>query len=222
MTSCRDVLTEGILNRHGFENVMMTGCPAWYNIDNIGKSFTKNPPTKIVISNAQNKKNYPQNVKLLRKVRQEFPKAELYCAFHRGQSRDAETSIQEALALKGLSVSAKTFGYEVVDVSYDTSKLEQLYEKCDVHIGYRVHGHILSFSMRKPSFLIQEDGRGLGLSKSLGLPDVPAWKSTTVKEIMHYLREEVNNGYPGFSDMGKKLDTHYKTMVDFLSKIPDI
>ena len=40
-----------------------------------------------------------------------------------------------------------------------------LYSNCDLHIGYRVHAHVFMTSIKKPSILIKEDGRGEGMSE---------------------------------------------------------
>jgi polysaccharide pyruvyl transferase WcaK-like protein len=116
---------------------------------------------------------YKQAVTLMRTFKNVFRNAKLFLVFHRGMKSDKYTSRGEARYLQKLKREAEKMNYQTVNAAYDASKIE-FYRKCDLHVGYRVHGHIYFLSMRKPSFLLQEDGRGLGLSKSLGLPDVPA------------------------------------------------
>ena len=38
-SSCRDDITFNVLKNCGYQNVTMTGCPVWYDIDSIGKDF---------------------------------------------------------------------------------------------------------------------------------------------------------------------------------------
>ena len=56
----------------------------------------------------------------------------------------------------------------------------ELYRDCDLHVGFRVHAHIFFLSIRKPTFLLQVDGRGRALSETLGLPDVPLVSKSAV------------------------------------------
>jgi hypothetical protein len=39
-SSCRDIITEKILNHQGAHNVLMTGCPVWYHLPSIEKEYT--------------------------------------------------------------------------------------------------------------------------------------------------------------------------------------
>lgn len=178
-TSCRDNITKEILNRHGFKNVIMTGCPAWYDLKSIGKKFEQPKEIhRVAVSMAGGEPKYFKlQVELLQEVKKLltrlYPQVELYAAFHRGIEEDRYTSRQEATALQQLKRIAEQLRYRVVDASYGTSKLE-FYRECDFHVGFRVHAHIFFLSIRKPTFLLQIDGRGRGLSETLGLPDVAA------------------------------------------------
>lgn len=42
---------------------------------------------------------------------------------------------------------------------YDKYGLDH-YDRYDLHVGYRVHGHVSALSRRKPSYLIEQDDRG--------------------------------------------------------------
>ena len=173
-TSCRDVITKNILDRYGFKNAMMTGDPSWYDLRSIGRRFerTKNI-NRIVVTPPADAIFYKQAVTLMEMLKDVFRNAQFFLVFHRGIKSDKYTSEGEARYLQKLERQARKMNYQTVNAAYDTSKIE-FYRKCDLHVGYRVHGHIYFLSIRKPSFLLQEDGRGLGFSKSLGLPDVPA------------------------------------------------
>lgn len=173
-TSCRDVITKKILDRYGFKNAIMTGDPAWYDLKSIGRRFERpkninwivvTPPARAIF--------YEQAVTLMKTLKNVFRNAQFFLVFHRGIKSDKYTSRREARYLQKLKREAEKMNYQTVNAAYNTSRIE-FYRKCDLHVGYRVHGHIYFLSIRKPSFLLQEDGRGLGLSKSFGLYDVPA------------------------------------------------
>jgi hypothetical protein len=176
-TSCRDSMTKEILNRYGLKNVVMTGCPSWYDLSSIGKGFEQPKGIRRVgVSMAPRSAFFEQNVELLQEVRKLlkplYPTVELWAVFHRGIGEDEFTPKEEANGLQSLKECADGLDYTVHDISYGASGME-LYRTCDLHVGFRVHAHIFFLSMRKPTFLLQVDGRGRALSETLGLPDVP-------------------------------------------------
>ena len=173
-TSCRDVITKNILDRYGFKNAVMTGDPAWYDLKSIGRRFERPKHIKrIVVTPPVRDVFYKQAITFMRVLKNVFRNSQFFLFFHRGMKPDKYTSRGEARYLQKLKREAEKRNYQTVNAAYDASKIE-FYRKCDLHVGYRVHGHIYFLSIRKPSFLLQEDGRGLGLSESFGLPDVPA------------------------------------------------
>ena len=121
--SCRDNITYNILKQHGFENVLMTGCPVWYDLDHMGQSFV--PPTqlkKIVVTPPQETYLHPQCRELLSEVKKAFPNATRYCVFHRGIFPDKHTPWNQSRSLMPLAMYAKLLGYKVIDASYGTEK----------------------------------------------------------------------------------------------------
>ena len=57
--------------------------------------------------------------------------------------------------------------------AYD-GKAVMAYEGSDMHIGFRVHGHLWTLSQRRPSFLLNEDARGRAAQEALGLQSFDA------------------------------------------------
>lgn len=221
LTSTRDYYTEWILNKHGFNNTLMTGCPAWYEVDYINKQFGPvNDIRKVVVTTAQNNVFHKQNMKLLKRVHEMFPKAKKYCVFHRGILSDHETSIDEEYDLMKVKESAEYYNYEVVDASYDVEKIE-FYKECDIHFGYRVHAHIYFLSIRKPSFLLQEDGRGRGFSKSINLStDVQAYNHDSLDELMSVVESELERNFSSFLGLEKVFQSYYQNMKSFINTLP--
>lgn len=168
----RDLPTKRVLEKHGIANVKLVGCPAWYDLESLGKPFEK-PSTidSIAISTAVPRSRYyrKQFRYLLRRVSEEFPDADLYCSFHRGISYDDHTPFIRSLHLRRFKYEADKRGYTVINPAYEPEKLGQ-YRDIDLHIGYRVHGHISFLAIRHPSYLFQVDGRGTGVSESLSAP----------------------------------------------------
>jgi len=246
MSSCRDVLTEKILKRHGLENLTMTGCPVWYELDYIGKPFI--PPDgieKITVSLPPNPIYFKQALYLASETKREFPEASITCAFHRGIEKDEHTLKGKGQALKKLRNRLEGSGFSCIDTSYDTSKIEY-YKNCDLHVGYRVHAHIYFLSVRKPTFLISIDGRGTGVSKTMGTEDVPACSESSanmidrlryfpgmgrmsggilttgkpVDRLLKIINKQKQEGFTSFKTITKLIDDHYQVMTDFIKEIP--
>lgn len=175
--SCRDYQTERTLTNNGFKNITMTGCPVWYDLPSIGKSFS--PPKsikRIVYTPAQNSMFFEQSIEVLKFLQKKYPEAEILVSFHRGIGEvDEFTPKEDAENTKALAEQSQKLGAKVVDVSYDLSKMD-FYQECDLHIGYRVHAHIYFLSKRLPSILLHEDGRGNGVSEALQSPGVDAYR----------------------------------------------
>jgi hypothetical protein len=160
-----------------------------------------------------------QNAALIRGVRRRFPDAEISCVFHRGLDRDAYTGRTAAWAAQWLRRVAHAQGCRIVDAAFDTAKI-RFYRDCDLHIGYRVHAHLHFLSMRKPSFLLQEDGRGIGASASLGLPDVYAREAGALEQLFARVDVELASGFASFAPVARRLDAAYRTMREFLERLP--
>lgn len=177
--SCRDYQTERVLINNGFENVTMTGCPVWYDINSLKKDFI--PPSKIkklVYTPAQDSFYYKQSIEVLEFLVNKYSEAEIIVSFHRGIGQvDQFTTEEDAENTKKLAEASENLGAKIVDVSFDDTKLS-FYDSCDLHIGYRVHAHIYFLSKRLPSILLHEDGRGNGVSEALNSPGINAYKSS--------------------------------------------
>ncbi len=221
-SSCRDVLTQQILHNYAIDNVMMTGCPAWYYLPWVGREFK--PPTEIrclVVTTPRRLRLVPQAMALLYQIRKLFPNAAKYCVFHRGVHRDHYTRTRSAVGMRVLWETARALGYRVINAAYDLSKID-FYRECDLHIGYRVHAQIDFLSYRHPSILLHEDGRGEGLSQSLGLEGIQAYDNAkAVDEVVERLRFDLATNFSRFHIAIQKMNETYESaMLPFLQQLP--
>jgi len=219
--SCRDYPTERVLKNNDYNNITMTGCPAWYDLNSIGKPFS--PPKtirKIVFTPPQNILYYNQSIKVLQFIRKRYHTAETIVSFHRGLGKvDQYTSETDAQNTIKIADAAVKMGAKVVDVSYNVNKIK-FYEECDLHIGYRVHAHIYFSSKRLPSILIHEDGRGNGVTETLNSPGINAYRvpkivSSIFKLFNHNIYLSVL-----YSKIGMKLNENI--IDDLARKIEEI
>ncbi|KGK98392.1 hypothetical protein LI82_11855 [Methanococcoides methylutens] len=248
--SCRDYLTKEALKRNGINNVLMTGCPVWYDLDSIGKNIERPKEIKkLVFTPAQDHIYRIQNVKILKMLKNLFPDSELYCSFHRGIEADEFTSKADEKNNMAIKREADELGYNVVDTSYNLDKI-QFYDDCDLHVGYRVHAHLYFLSKRKTSILLHEDGRGRGVSESLNVRGIDAFERTSVGYIADrlnvpkvsealktmfenirpnsyaiemledYITEELTTNFARFAGVDKVIDAHYDVMKKFIKSLP--
>jgi len=207
---CPDTLS--ILKKHRIDNVLLTGCPALYDLKSIGKPLQASGHiNRIVVSDPADISLYSKVIGLIRRIKKEFTEAEINFCFHRGTQSDDYTSLKTSLAARLLKVMVKSFGCLVHDVSSNTENIE-FYRECDLHIGFRVHAHVFFASIRKPTFLLQEDGRGIGMSKLMGVGDVNARRPNAVADIMDRVERSAEVGFRNFIHIPNLIDEKFMTM----------
>lgn len=242
----RDYLTEEVLNKQGFANTMMTGCPAWYDIEYINgkRTINANEVKSIAFSTPASYRYYEQAIKVMALIKKEFPNAKLCCTFHRGVNADKYTKKTRAKFFNALKDHAKKLGFECFDLSYDANNME-IYDRYDLHIGYRVHAHIYCLSHFRKSILLEEDGRGRGANEALGTRSLSCIKriiipkkcfmlrcisslankmviadNSVVSALENYIKELKDNNYiqieKGFATIKEK----QKIMEQFIKMIP--
>lgn len=194
--SCRDWYTVRVMRNNGVSNPIMTGCPAWYDIDFIEMSHYRDninfPFKKIAISDPAKRTNISYIVPLINFIRSKFPNAEINYVFHRGISSDQLTGKRVGLLNTELANKLRDMGVKVHDISYSSEGLT-IYDKCDLHIGFRVHAHIYCLSHRGLSILIEEDGRGAGVNNALGLAGIEAYKYTSPQNLINSLMDKTKS-----------------------------
>jgi hypothetical protein len=167
----RDHITQHVLKDVGVP-AQVNGCPAWYSIPHLNqRPALPRELSRVAISTPNELRFFPQCLGLLRTTRALLPSARVVVASHQGVRSPlaAVTAGHEEIVRV-----AKSLGFEIAEIAADASKLT-IYEDCDAHIGYRVHAHIFFSSLRKPTYLLAEDSRGLGVLQSLGGLGLIAW-----------------------------------------------
>ncbi len=180
--SCRDLFSVKALRAAGFESAVMTGCPAWYDLERVHelrlRPYDGERPV-ICVSDPAVRRNEVFVEPLLRYLHGAFPASQIKYVLHRGrQTADYES--------KRRSVEALGFA-ELVELT-PSAEAFAVYDECDLHVGFRVHAHIYRLSRRQRSVLIEEDGRGGGVNEALGLPALPAY-SDEVQSENRWLRK---------------------------------
>lgn len=175
---CRDWYTIRMLKLYGITNTIMTGCPAWYDMEKIDKleldkmyseTSIKDEVT-IGISDAafeENKKYFWDVINIINRY---YSKAKIKVLFHRGISSADEEQIRD--------ICKRNNRIEYFDISGSADGLKE-YDDCFLHIGFRVHAHIYNLSQGRASILINEDARGAGVNQALGIENFNIEESNT-------------------------------------------
>jgi hypothetical protein len=177
-SSVRDFHTLNSLHFKGVNNVMMTGCPAYYDLPSIGAIVpTVKKVNKVAFSLGVSfigSKSMEMGMKeQIATLKSHFNESEFEVVFHHGlHSQDflkthGATSIHHK-AHKKFSFWLEEQQIKYVDISGSAENLVNYYSNVDLHIGYRVHAHIFMNSLSKTSILISEDGRGKATEKVIG------------------------------------------------------
>ena len=169
---CRDLITAELLRSNGYDSAVFTGCPAWYDLSKVAETGLLMKPNlgqvkTIAISDPAKRGNLDAVKHLVSALEEAFPDASMKIVFHRGWRADGHSRGALAKRQTKLVSWAEGHGIPSVDISYGWEGFHE-YDSCDLHVGYRVHAHLYNMSQRKPSFLIEEDGRGYGANDALG------------------------------------------------------
>lgn len=250
---CRDFLTARTLKNNGLDKTVLTGCPAWYDLEFINETkIAQNVDLglkSIAFSTPAAKLFTNQSIEIMTLIKNKFPNSKLYCAFHRGIGEDSFTSKKEYTENMKMKNHAEKLGYEILDLSFDVENMK-IYDSTDLHIGYRVHAHIYCLSHRRPTILIDEDGRGRGVNQALGLYSLDAYKRVVnfemnfiknslnmnnklvkllniskinpylIKNLSNYLDESIVNDFVQYESVFSNMNKYYKNMKDMITKIP--
>lgn len=191
----RDTVSLSILKNNGVDSVVLTGCPAWYDLQyldstDINGSVDLKNIRRIIISDpgvtkepGEQMVRAEQAIAVINYLKERFHNAELIFTFNNGiqtkYSSVCNNRIREFLSCNEISYS---------DLSYSAEKFSA-YDRADLHVGFRVHSHIYALSHRIPSLLIEEDLRGYGMNEVLGLPHLVSY---SVGEILQNQRYQPN------------------------------
>ncbi|WP_425087871.1 polysaccharide pyruvyl transferase family protein [Stappia sp.] len=209
---CRDEMIVQRLQRNGIPAIY-SGDMALFDADRIGRDPVPVPEIPSVVVSLQHGISYlEQSIELLKLVRKRFPDSPRYVSLHSGRS--ALLSILEA--------RAKQLGFEPLRLSGPAERLGA-YAEIDLHIGYRLHGHIHFLRNRKPSILLVEDARSFGFSRTpgtahgciqashgrLGDPDDEA-----VTRAMAFLQGQIERGFADYEKVFGFIDDTYRQVID--------
>jgi len=205
--SVRDEYAYTVLKRNNIP-VVFTGCPVLHYMDE--KPTYRKTVKKIAFTPLTNIQNVNRNIlikqnnMLIHEIMRTFPDAKVTVVEHRG----AETKV------KG--------GHAHINISGNSLKIK-VYKDYDMHIGFRLHGHLYFLSMHKPSYLITFDIRMKGMSASMKTDKSDRYykhimKGNDMKVWLSNIVSQSKNGFLQFNDVYKNIEERKKVMIEFLKE----
>jgi hypothetical protein len=199
-----------LLRSHDIESHYV-GDMVLYDLDFIGCELSTNNVSSVVFTIQHHEKYRDQSFKVLKLIKDIFPSAYLFVAFH---SRVVKRS-------RIVANYANSLGFKELHLYGDHGNLN-VYNHIDLHIGYRQHGHISFLRRRKPSILLVEDARAYGFSKSgalsIGCVEALDLKCLQPKESLEIeLKELILEGliskFSRYDNLFSFIDYSYKNSV---------
>lgn len=162
------------------DKFLMTGCPVVYDKPLLeGDCFNSSEDT-IAVTATERGDFWERETAIIRAAARRFPNAEKFFVVHQNFSpgRWHETlrhrfvqATPEVIPnnVERLRAFARQYGFHVVFPESADACLD-FYNRVDVHVGTRLHAHLLFLSRNKRSYLIPIDDRSTGIADSFGFP----------------------------------------------------
>jgi len=175
-SSVRDYHTLNAIRFNGFNNFVMTGCPAYYDKDFINSELQLKDVNKVAFSLGVAFVESPSMEKLMKEnilaCKAKFPDKEFEVVFHHSLDREKFKEVYKSSSShvnkhNNFADWLTGNGIKYIDIAGSAENLTNYYATVDFHIGYRVHAHIFMNSIAKQSILISEDGRAKGVKSAI-------------------------------------------------------
>lgn len=209
ISSVRDYHTLNTLMMNGYNNVLMTGCPATYVHEYMSKPMVISSVKSVAFSLGV---SFLQSHEMATQMKSAILECDNYFKTMNGSQYKFVVAFHHSTASDFLKTHNSTKGHlkghqEFIswlernniiwkDISGSAENLIDFYSCFDLHIGYRVHAHIFMSSINKPSILLAEDGRGKALPLVFGGVVIDSFIKARNGLFQKILRKlKLNSGY---------------------------
>ncbi len=159
--------------------LLMTGCPVVYDQPLLGGTAFGQSTRRIAVTVTERGDFWARETATIDFVARQFPRAERYLVLHQNYSPPTRLEPfrhrwlpQPAIRLnpyQRLRQHAVRCGFTVV-CPPDADACMRFYDQVDMHVGSRLHAHLLCLSRAKRSWLVPVDGRADGMAEFLKFP----------------------------------------------------
>lgn len=159
--------------------LLMTGCPVIYDAPLLNGTPFSRREQNVAVTVTERGDFWQREAATLQFVAERFRRARRYLVLHQNFTppspfeplmhrfwpftRHRERSPSELRRL------ARALGFEVV-IPADADEAIRFYYQVDLHVGSRLHAHLLCLSRAKRSFLVPVDNRVVGIAEAFGFP----------------------------------------------------
>lgn len=229
LSSVRDYHTLNAIRFKGFDNFIMTGCPAYYNLDDINKEVKIPTINKVAFSLGVSFVESLSMEKLIKdnilKTKELFKDKDFEVIFHHSLDKDKFLSTHGSTTKhnnkhREFANWLELQNIQYTDISGSAENLINYYSNVDLHIGYRVHAHIFMNSITKFSILISEDGRAKGTKDVIGgivLDGYTSFKKSFLSKVLNKLFSRFDR-YSSNNYLTKELidNINYEKNIDYI------
>jgi hypothetical protein len=215
--SSRGILTQALLAQLGIASTF-AGDVAFYQPDFGGRRFqSPDRIDRIAVSDPHYTPEYRYNfLHLVRTLREIFPGARIDLLIH-GHNDEVIPIAAEA-------------GIEAIEM-YRHRGLSH-YDDYDLHVGYRIHGHVSALSRRIPSYLLEQDDRGIDYGSTFSRRiSVACYRNMSrrsadgtkqvltapVEVLGAMLRQDRDQGFTRFSGLEPEIEASAQRNLDGLA-----
>ena len=160
--------------------LLMTGCPVIYDRPLLESDQFLSAETTVAVTASERGEFWERETQVIDAVTKRFPRARRYFVVHQNfspprmgerlqnllSSVNAGTCMNRIAALRAY---ARQRGFKVV-IPSSADECIQFYDHVDLHVGSRLHAHLLFLSRNKRSYLVPVDHRSVGIAEHLGFP----------------------------------------------------
>lgn len=166
------------------DRFLMTGCPVLLDEPLLNAGRFHDGEAHVAVTVTERGDFWDRESRLLRAVALRFPRARLSLVIHQDFRRpgglrrllsSAGTPAADAERVQALRGYAARLGYAIV-VPASADEALGFYADVDLHVGSRLHAHLLLLSRNRRSWLVPVDGRGRGMAEAFDYPLVDAWR----------------------------------------------
>lgn len=207
---CRDRKITEMLMSMGIKSFYV-GDLVLFDPDYIDSDYQGQKKVKTVAFTVQHKaKYYEQSKTVLTMLRNTFDSdVKIFVTLHGAHSA----------ITKKVVAHAKSLNMEVVELFGESENLS-FYDDIDLHVGYRLHGHISVLRRRKPSILLVEDARAFGFSATnetsygcFQAMDGNKVSEKALKEVNLFIEESLKSEFKGYQSVFDFIDYQYHDVI---------
>jgi hypothetical protein len=158
--------------------LLMTGCPVIYDRPLLESDRFLSSEKTVAVTASERGEFWERETRIIDAVTKRFQMAHRYFVVHQNFSPPRLGERLQCLLspLKArmnpvaeLRAYARQRGFKVV-IPSSADECMQFYNRVDIHVGSRLHAHLLFLSRNKRSYLVPIDNRSGGIAEHLGFP----------------------------------------------------